>query len=620
MRFGRTIRATVAALAVAAAVFVPALPAAAADPAPVIPLGDTGSKLGWGSLGASDDLFSAYVKSYAAVVQAMRGQGAPLAAAIAEANRVVPKPAVIPTAITRGGPAGGAGVGAVLTAGMVGWGIGAHGTLGIIAAVQGTSYENVACSQPDWYQGVTSFVSFGIAPDCRALVTTINGDVSSTGLTDAVVGASRLSLQGVSTSTNPSIGPYYWCYSLTGGIPAGHVVVRWDKTSSTWSSGGLGSGYTAACPDRYTSRNPTGVSSQGYGPSEAPRFGFRETTSGTVVGQTVPVVNPTRTLSCRVRWSNGSTTTGAGSSYRESEGLPLSLAGTGCGTAWDARPNGTIPEKISIDSDNGGSIGTINEQTIPPSMMPSAPGDGSGLQLHKVVGTTMTSCMTWAANCADWWGETDSGQTPGVYRCTFGGAAVALDECGPYRYTFDAPTSTPTITNPQTGTTTQWSSSPSPGNSTNPGTGPGTGQWPADQCFAEGWSGVQNPVDWVLVPIKCALVWAFVPRTATLQAVGTQVSTAWAGTMPGQLPGIVTTAFVIPDAPSGCRGPLVDLPINLGATNKSIQFYPLDACSGVGATLAGMSTLISSLILIWATGLGIVRRASATVNAPGVGS
>jgi hypothetical protein len=54
---------------------------------------------------------------------------------------------------------------------------------------------------------------------------------------------------------------------------------------------------------------------------------------------------------------------------------------------------------------------------------------------------------------------------------------------------------------------------------TGPGTGTGTGQGPQDtepvpsadadgaNCWAEGWS--WNPVSWVLVPVKCALMWAF---------------------------------------------------------------------------------------------------------------
>jgi hypothetical protein len=54
-----------------------------------------------------------------------------------------------------------------------------------------------------------------------------------------------------------------------------------------------------------------------------------------------------------------------------------------------------------------------------------------------------------------------------------------------------------------------------------PGANPNTPEDPdAADCFPNGW-GIFNPAEWVLKPVKCALVWAFVPSAATMTAVQT---------------------------------------------------------------------------------------------------
>lgn len=614
MTFSRTLRAAVAAVAVAAAVLVPALPASAAIPDPVIPLPVTGSQMGAifnGAIGQESAV--AWTKAYIAAYQLMRGNGAPVAAALAEANKI-PKPIALPSAITRGSVSAGAAGGTVLSAGMLGWGIGSNGTLAVIAAAQGSTYEDVFCSQPGWYQGVTGFVNFGIAPDCTVTVTTPNADASAAPTPISYPG---LGYQWQGARQTAPNGGWWHCFNVTS-LPSGHRLYystpgrQSNAAIPNWSA--MGTGYSGYC-------TPLGKPGDSYGLLDTgaqPLVRLYRTSDFALIGSEVAgVADPQRTLSCRVKWSNGTTTTGTGASYKEGGGLPISLAGTGCGTAWSARPSGTIPEKISVDSDGGTGIRTINEHDIAPEMMPAPGGDGSGLRLEKVVGTTVTSCMTWEANCSNWWGETDSGQVPGVYRCTFGGASVALTECGPYRYTFDAPTSTPTITNPSTGTTTQWSSSPSPGNSTNPGTGPGTGQWPADQCFAEGYSSVQNPVDWVLLPVKCALVWAFVPRTSTVTAAQTTVTTAWESSAPGSWANALTGwAFVAPG--DGCGG--VTLPLSTWFGHGVSNISMLNSCPGSPLQfVAGLCRTVIFIMCALGLVMSVTRSMGGMVGTRGLG-
>lgn len=521
------------------------------------------------------------------------------------------KPITGPAALARGGGAGAA----VFTAANFGWAIGSTGGLVIYAVATGTDYNTATCAQPQWYQGVTSFVTMGLAPGCNFSLIDPNSDVPSTGLTDAVIGASTLHFVGQSTSTNNNVKPYYWCYTLAGGIPAGYDVVRWHKTDNVWRAEGLGSGYEQACADRYADRHPSGLNSGGYGPNEPPRFGFRKISSGQLEGtqMQVPVSDPSRTVRCKITWEDGSTTTAIGNVYKESTGLEVSAAALGCEQAYVSKPGAgpsLLPDRIQVESDNGGSITTIADADVPSfsapekqSMMPNNGGNGTGLQLWKVAGTLTGSCMTWAADCAGWWAATSNGTTTGTYECRFGGIVIALVECGPYRTTFDTKTSNPTITDPSTGTQTPWSAQPSTGNSTNPGTGPGTGANPTDQCFETGWADVANPVDWVLVPVKCALVWAFVPRPAVVTAGFTNLENRWQSTAIGSLSTAVAGwSFVAPSS-GGCDG--INVPISqLG--HGIADFRILYACSGPLQPLAVLSTLV--------IGIGAVLTAIAAVT------
>lgn len=92
---------------------------------------------------------------------------------------------------------------------------------------------------------------------------------------------------------------------------------------------------------------------------------------------------------------------------------------------------------------------------------------------------------------------------PDEGHCTWGGYAVDPADCDG----LPAPgtTSTPTVQpSPSPSSTT-----PMPTSGPNPVPEDGTGP----SCLSAMWS--WNPVDWVYVPVKCALQWAFVPSSAT---------------------------------------------------------------------------------------------------------
>lgn len=106
-----------------------------------------------------------------------------------------------------------------------------------------------------------------------------------------------------------------------------------------------------------------------------------------------------------------------------------------------------------------------------------------------------------------------------------------------------------------------------------------------------------NPASWVLVPVKCALQWAFVPKNGA--ATLGRINDAWAGTPPqvygGALKDVVTIATTVDDQqPDSCAGPLVTIPL---PTGPDLSYRPLNACNELtqmvlGYWLPGASALI----------------------------
>lgn len=139
--------------------------------------------------------------------------------------------------------------------------------------------------------------------------------------------------------------------------------------------------------------------------------------------------------------------------------------------------------------------------------------------------------------------ETLIGTQPDRVACKWGTRSVEWKYCIPLLGSFDSPTGSTNLdpTTPDTGT----------GIETAPTTGKGTQSVPteAQSCIAQAFS--WNPVDWVFVPVKCVLTWAFVP-------------TAWPnfGAVPNPLPAGWLPSF--PSLSGGSCG-VVNMPsLNLG--------------------------------------------------------
>jgi hypothetical protein len=490
---------------------------------------------------------------------------------------------------------------------MGGFAIGSAG-LQMYGAVTGTDPLDSLCGSG--FEGVGSILYFGFMPECVQPVFTPN--VDTTAISQVSFNGKTLTLKGTWTSS----GTTFWCYgAATGGVwpGSGHSYVAY-YTAGGSQTGSLGSGsqLNSQCGGTAMySRIQSGT---------AARMDIRNTTTGQIVAQwTETAADPLRTPRCSIDWEDGTTTTGAGAPYRETEGFAPDPTRTGCKTAWDAKPGAgpsLLPDRIRLDSqDDAGAITEIADHEVP-DMSPDQrralePQISRGLVLEKVADGVTKSCMTWDAVCVDWWTATQSGTQEstesGTYRCSFNNAAVSLAECGVYRHTFDTQTQSPTITDPQTGEPAPWGAA-LPGWSTISPTVTGGG--------ACGASFSLNPVDWVVNPLKCV----FVPSSVAVQATTMGIGTAWSGTWPSQAMQAGTAAITAVQAAdlSGCQGPHIHWEISWPA-DIVWDAYPLNACGPPFDVLALTARVVGALLVMGYTAWGITRRVGAIFNAPGVG-
>lgn len=459
--------------------------------------------------------------------------------------------------------------GGPLTAFTGGWAIGVGG-LEIYGAVTGTEPLSNLCGTGWEIPGQILYA--GTMPDCTATVTNPNADQASA--YSISYGPLTYSYVGSYSQANwgPSTGRPF-CYNKAGAMPAGYGLRYWHAQHGSWSTVTMLDPYQDCA--RFNIGGTTGFASSPsiMGNNGPPQLRVVQESTGQVVAeQTATQANPVRTPSCSILWDDGDVTNGVGPTYREQDGIPMSVDKTGCGIAWDAKPGAGeehLPSEIGVQStDEKGAKTEISRQKSPEwteqqKKSLTAPSITEGLKLWQ----GKTSCMTWAADCASWWSDTQQGTTPGTkdYRCTFNKEQVNMDECGVYRHTFDTRTNTPTLTDPDTGTQTPGLTKPEQGNSTNPSTGP----TPGGKCMDE-WSAAPNPIDWVLHPLKCFAVWAFIPNPTKIPNAQAQIQLRFGQSFPGQLGGVLGglgSAFGTVGE-GGCSGIAINI-ANVGPDGKA---------------------------------------------------
>jgi hypothetical protein len=153
---------------------------------------------------------------------------------------------------------------------------------------------------------------------------------------------------------------------------------------------------------------------------------------------------------------------------------------------------------------------------------------------------------------------------------------------------------------------------PAPGPGTDPGTVPGATAMPTtginpdavpgpggENCLGSGWS--WNPVSWVMVPVQCALQWAFVPPKlrvdAAVEAIRPKLEAR--GIQPFVMPVLSGVSGL---GGGGCAGPGIDL-----SAIKLPTLYPFSACTAPMSTIATGVSAFFSLAIVIQGGMSCIR-------------
>jgi hypothetical protein len=334
---------------------------------------------------------------------------------------------------------------------------------------------------------------------------------------------------------------------------------------------------------------------------------------------------------CRLAGGGGNTVT-----------VSNETVGTGT-VALASCPAGYVPEsgKTTVDGIPGQDAKEISNWGIPDTARQQYP-ECIGLQ---AVGCAIAievdgqPCAIGNADCADWMGVQST--NPGRVKCFWGPYEMSPTQCsgltnayqegaenGLRRFPEQEVGAEPLpLFNPEYNPNPNPSPSPSPSPSvnpstnpspnpstvptvpaTNPGTPPTTGENPANADFASclGKMWTWNPVDWVAVPVGCALAWAFVPNAQAAQAKGQQIKDKLDELgIAGPIVAVQETMASLP-AGGGCAGPTIVFSIR----TVHQTFQPLNACSEPMSTVASLANAAGSLYLVLFGSIGFVRALS----------
>jgi hypothetical protein len=253
------------------------------------------------------------------------------------------------------------------------------------------------------------------------------------------------------------------------------------------------------------------------------------------------------------------------------------------------------------------------------------------LQLWKVgAGGALDYCGSEGQLCSGW------AQSPNAndqYQCRYGGYTIALDYCSAFRdptvgilpntnadgtlipITAPVPTQLPNpVRDPVT-------NAPLPTLPTDlsPDLSAGEGV-SAQDCFPSGW-GVLNPFSWVVLPVQCAMRWAFVPRESVVITQQTVLEDAMQNSFFGETEQLVTsltTPFYI--GSTGCNGPAFTVQMNqFDGPGMNQVYYPLSACDEPMRGFAGFFRILSQGFVLIGAGLAGVRYIAGIVGFVGAG-
>jgi len=245
--------------------------------------------------------------------------------------------------------------------------------------------------------------------------------------------------------------------------------------------------------------------------------------------------DPNRQWETEVECSGGSTVSAVSELFTESQASIPAPALPAC-------PDGETPVGGGVTKITPGGEAPP-ETVIPRQGFPRADCEAGrcllDLRRHTPFGTR--SCFSDPSACAEWYSDPARQER---YECTYGGLLLDLEECRVYRWTFDplgpdyadprtgadptadpdarpapAPVPAPPL-DPQPQPEDPAWPEPVPAPEAGPGGDPDPQPDPAPEgkdCFGESVS--MDPGTWVVGPVKCALLWAFVPESTPTNLV-----------------------------------------------------------------------------------------------------
>lgn len=164
-----------------------------------------------------------------------------------------------------------------------------------------------------------------------------------------------------------------------------------------------------------------------------------------------------------------------------------------------------------------------------PTEWPNCADGSCTLSLWQVLSPTkIVGCGQYAVGCPEWWQDPYKADN---YECHYGAYVVQLGMCSVFRNPGKVSPNVTTTTEPDGSIKTgapNFSEDPDDYPSEGIDPDPPVPPWPIPDpipdpvedgsmaCWPTGWAAF-NPLNWVYQPVRCALVWAFVPRQEVVQ-------------------------------------------------------------------------------------------------------
>lgn len=394
---------------------------------------------------------------------------------------------------------------------------------------------------------------------------------------------------------NASVGSTSGCWYST--APVGGQVYGTETGITLWfrnaagvyAPGGLSQvGPSSTGNARCTAKGITGWNSwSGHEAGiDAASIQFRK--DGVVVAAAIHEAgDPDRSLSCVVTFTDGTSATSTGDTYKES-------GQAGAPPACPETPPGKVPANVAVLENVDGVPGqTLYDEDTTEAFQDWAennPECSTGVCLLDLLvegaDDIYVSCFDLIDGCDGWW-EDESKEDS--YLCRYGTQKVSLAECAVYAGIFApgrADAGSP-YADPATGVWSGGQSSPAANNSamTATLTDPASLTRSCEGTAVTGF----DPVGFVMRPVQCALEWAFVPRPAVLPVTLAGTAEAWEGKPPAAIATVASTLTTPAGAGTGCS-----VPIELFGVSADI----VNVCDGPMAALPIFSRLITSAFMV----------------------